>query len=189
MSSLTAVSSQLFTIASASTRTVWSVSSGRTWPFITVFIALLTCLTIDLNIPSICGDEGGWSTRWSLLKWALWWSVLDSDKVRSIVRSIVLGFPLPQNLLNAMIKESVLKSPASFKWAARVVRHLNKYLHLFSVTLPLNIHRTKVVYAGVREWRLTKCKSLFGQGRHHRYIWFLSSPFAVQAVINDLCNE
>ena len=35
----------------------------------------------------------------------------------------------------------------------------------------------------------TKCKSLFGQGCHHRYIWFLSSPFAVQAVINDLCNE
>ena len=36
---------------------------------------------------------------------------------------------------------------------------------------------------------LTKCKSLFGQGCHHRYIWFLSSPFAVHAVINDLSNE
>ena len=53
----------------------------------------------------------------------------------------------------------------------------------------LNIHRIEVVYASVREWMLTKCKSVFGQGCHHRYFWFLPSPFAVQAVINDLSNE
>ena len=53
----------------------------------------------------------------------------------------------------------------------------------------LNIHRIEVVYASVREWRLTKCKSLFGQGCHYRYFWFSLLFFVVQAVINDLSNE
>ena len=139
--------------------------------------------------------KGGWSTRWSLLKWALWWSVLDSvtsrsvtffysDKVRSVVRSIVLGLPLPQNLLNAMIKESVLKSPASSKWAACGQAFKQISPSFFRNPSSLYIHRIEVVYPNVREWRLTKCKSLFGQGCHHRYFWFLPSPFAVQPVMS-----
>ena len=66
-------------------------------------------------------------------------SLLAPTKLVPLSERIVLGLPLRQrNLLKAIIKESVLKSPPNSKWAARVVvRHFKRQPHLFSGPLSL----------------------------------------------------
>ena len=144
MSSLTPVSGRLFMITSASTGTVCSVFSGRSWSFMTVFIAPLYLLDRWLEYSSHIGDEGGLkyqvipSSESSLVIRSSLSDFQASDKVRSVVQTHCLTVASSSaKSSQAMIKESVVKSPASFKWTELVVRHVNKHPHLFSMTLPL----------------------------------------------------
>ena len=133
-SSLTIVSRRLFMVASASTRTVWSVSSGRIdrlwW---SSWLSLLAWPLTWIFLPYV-GMMGGWSTRWSLLEQALWWSILDSvtDFPRGIqncwlTRANVCSLPILCGSVS--LKKVLNQQPGQrmFWWKDYLVLYLKGY--------------------------------------------------------------
>ena len=89
-------------------------------------------------------------------------SHLAPTKLVPLSERIFLGFPLRlRNLLKAMINESVLKSPASSKWTAQVVKQVNPHL-FFRASSFLNIHRPKIVHSSVCKRKLKSESAITG---------------------------